>query len=61
MDLLILPKKFKRDRHYFDNVSSISRKAVNEEMEEITIKFEAGGTVTIVTSHPLLWTAPEVH
>ena len=51
----------RKNRAYYDRVSFISRRSIDDEMEEIVIQFEAGGKLHILTSRPLLWVDPEVH
>lgn len=57
------PRRMKRSsRQYFDRVSSIARRPIDDEgREEITVQFEAGGRLHIITDRALLWVDPEVH
>lgn len=51
----------RRSRDLYDRVSSISRVSIDDEMDEITVEFQAGGKLRILTDRPLLWVDPQVN
>ena len=61
-DVRAFPRRMKRkSRDLYDRVSSISRASVDDEVEEVTVEFEAGGRLIIFTDRPLLWVDPKLN
>lgn len=51
----------RKSRDYYDRVSSISRVSIDDEMDEITVEFESGGKLMIITDRVLVWVDPQVN